>query len=93
MLLEQGGLCLRFEPCNYLPASDPPFASGAGWDQGPESKASEQQAKRESRRMDREGKGHPGHTKKKGGINSTHISHLFNAMLGIKWDRFHHAVK
>lgn len=41
-----GRCCLGFEPCYYLPVSDPPFASGAGWDQGPESKVSEQQAKR-----------------------------------------------
>lgn len=44
-----GGHCLVFEPSFYLPVSDPPFASVAGWDQGPESKVSEQQAKRRKR--------------------------------------------
>lgn len=58
------GAVSGFEPCHYLPASDPPFASGAGWDQGPESEASEQQAERR-KKEDGEGRGASRRTKKK----------------------------
>lgn len=67
MLLEQrraGGAVSGFEPCHYLPASDPPFASGAGWDQGPESEASEQQGERR-KKEDGEGGGGIQENKKK----------------------------